>query len=257
MRFSRALCVLFCFLLCTVVQAREVRLVTGDGYVPYTSQNLPDGGMLSLVVRKAFEQRGLRTTLQWRPWNRGYLLTQRGQYDATFPYIVSPDRQVQFLYSDPLYVGEQFIFSRAGEQIDSTSEQSLSGRRFCYPLGWQAPPQVEKLVDKGKLTRHSPQGMSECAQLLLLGRDDFFLAERRMGAMVLEGLGADADHFTHSREPINRNTLHLVIPRTLPDAQWLMDEFNLGLAALHASGEYQRLVEDYFRQINELEPSLP
>ena len=232
-------------------------MVTGDGYIPYTSQNLPDGGMLSLLVRKVFEQRGLRSTLQWRPWNRGYLQTQRGQFDATFPYIVSPERQAEFLYSDPLYIGEQFIFTRTGEQIDSATEQSLKGKRFCYPLGWQAPEPIDQLVAEGKLHRHSPQGMSECAQLLLLERDDFFLAERRMGAMVMESMGAAAGQFTHSREPINRNTLHLVIPRTLPEAQWLMDEFNLGLAALHASGEYQRLVEGFLRQINELEPSLP
>ncbi|WXL26140.1 transporter substrate-binding domain-containing protein [Ectopseudomonas mendocina] len=253
----RAVVSAFCLLLCVGLQAQEVRLVTGDGYAPYTAKSLPEGGMLALVVRKAFESRGMTSSVQWRPWNRGFLQTQSGQFDATFPYIVSPERQALFLYSDPLYIGEQFIFSRAGEPIDSATPETLSGKRFCYPLGWQAPEPVEQLLKAGKLRRHSPQGMAECAQLLLLKRDDFFMAERHMGAMVLEQLGAAAEQFTHSSEPINRNTLHLVIPKSLPNAQQLMSEFNQGLAALHASGEYQRLLDDYLRRINEHVSVLP
>jgi polar amino acid transport system substrate-binding protein len=256
MPFFRTVFLLFC-MLSTSVQAGSIRLVTGDGYIPYTSKELPEGGLLSLVVRKAFEQRRIVSSLQWRPWNRGYLLTQRGQFDATFPYILNSDRQALFLYSAPLYIGEQFIFSRAGEQINSATVESLSGKRFCYPLGWQAPAPLDQLVAEGKLSRHSPQGMNECAQLLMLGRDDFFMAERRMGAMVMESLGAAAEQFTHSNQPINRNTLHLIIPKSRPGAQQLMDEFNKGLSALHSSGEYQRLVEAYLRRINEVNAALP
>jgi polar amino acid transport system substrate-binding protein len=236
-------CLFLSLVLCASAQAADLRLVTGDDYAPFTGQALPEGGMLTQVVRAALQQSNIASSLDWQPWKRGYLKTLRGDYDATFPYVRTPQREEEFLYSEPLFIAEQHIFSRAGEVIEVDDVPSMQGRRLCYPLGWQPPPIIQQLVDDGQLNRHSPAGLHECARLLLMGRDDFFISDRRLGETALRLTGEPIERFRRSNSAINRSTLHLIVPRSHPQAAVIIAQFNQGLAQLRASGDYQRMLE--------------
>jgi len=85
-------CLLLSVALVSSAVADSWRLVTGDDYAPFTGESLPAGGMLTQVVQSALAAAGISNTLDWRPWNRGYLQTLRGDYDATFPYVRSVQR---------------------------------------------------------------------------------------------------------------------------------------------------------------------
>lgn len=231
--------------LCLCAQAADLRLVTGDDYAPFTGQALPGGGMLTQVVEAVLDERSIVHSLDWRPWNRGYLKTLQGEYDATFPYVRTPQREQEYLYSAALFVAEQHIFSRAAEPIEPDDPASLQGRRLCYPLGWQPPKILQTLLDQGLLTRHSPTGLKECARLLLLGRDDFFISDRRLGETALRLTGADPSLFRRSASAISNSTLHLIVPRSHPQGPQLIEQFNLGLRTLQDSGRYQQLLSDY------------
>jgi len=228
----------------SAANAAEVRLVTGDDYAPFTGQSLAGGGRLSQVVQEAFSRSGVVSTLVWQPWNRGYVMTLQGEYDATFPYIRADERERDFLYSSPIYLSEQHLFSRAADAFELEDLSGTSGRRLCHPLGWRLPDGVQSLVEQGVLVRHSPPGLEECAQLLLLGRDDFFLADLRLGNFALESTHAPRMSFHVSSSVLSRQTMHLIVPRSRPGAGALIEQFDAGLAALRASGDYQRLIED-------------
>ncbi|MDO9616442.1 MAG: transporter substrate-binding domain-containing protein [Pseudomonas sp.] len=242
------ICLLLSLLLCTSALAAPLRLVTGDDYAPFTGKALPAGGMLTQVVRAALQRSNIDSSLDWQPWNRGYLKTLRGQYDATFPYVRTPQREEVFLYSEPLFVAEQHIFSRAGQVIEINDVPSMQGLRLCYPLGWQPPPIIQQLLDDGQLRRHSPTGLNECARLLLMDRDDFFISDRRLGETALQLSGVPVEQFRRSDSAISRSTLHLIVPRSHPQAAVIIAQFNQGLAQLRASGDYQRLLERNLQQ---------
>lgn len=244
---KRQLC---CVLLLSLVigpsaHAADVRLVTGNDYAPLPGQPLAGSGMFSQIVQAAFARRGIASTLAWQPWNRGYLMTLRGEYDATFPYIRADQREREFYYSEPVYLSEQHLFSRSDDAIELSDVQQASRRRLCHPLGWQLPEFFQALVDGGVLVRHSPQGLSECAQLLLLGRDDFFLADLQLGRYALSSTAAPPRRFHISRSVLSGQTLHLIVPRNRPGAVELIEQFNMGLATLHANGEYERMIDNF------------
>jgi polar amino acid transport system substrate-binding protein len=243
-------CLLLGVALVSSAVADSWRLVTGDDYAPFTGESLPAGGMLTQVVQSALAAAGISNTLDWRPWNRGYLQTLRGDYDATFPYVRSVQREQEYLYSEPLFTPQQHIFSRAGEVIEVTDIASMLGKRLCFPLGWQSPPVLQQMLDRGQLVRHSPAGLKECAKLLLLGRDDFFISDHRLGLTALQASGAPMSAFRRSTETLSSSALHLIVPRSHPRAAAIIEQFNEALAALHASGEYQRLIEDYLQQLD-------
>ncbi|AHL77261.1 amino acid ABC transporter substrate-binding protein [Stutzerimonas stutzeri] len=223
--------------------AGEVQLVTGDDYAPLTGKSLAGAGVMSEVVQAAFARSGMSSSLAWQPWNRGYLMTRRGEYDATFPYIRAERRERDFLYSAPLYVSEQHLFSRAGDALELEDLARNGQLRLCHPLGWQLPRGVQAQVEQGLLIRHSPPGLAECAQLLLLGRDDLFVADLLLGHHALLSTGATGWRFHVSRSVLSRQTMHLIVPRSRAGAKALIERFDQGLAALRASGDYQRLIE--------------
>lgn len=225
--------------------ATSVRLVTGDDYAPLTTQSLAGSGALSQIVQAAFARSGMASTLAWQPWKRGYLMTLRGEYDATFPYIRGDQREQDFLYSESLYLSEQHLFSRATDAFELEQVQQASGLRLCHPLGWHLPGFVQAMVEKGVLVRHSPPGLNECAQLLLLGRDDFFLADLQLGRYALESTAAARQRFHISRSVLSHQTMHLIVPRNHPGGIKLIEQFNKGLAALRASGDYDQLIDHH------------
>lgn len=236
---------LLSLLLCTSVRAEVLHLATGDDYAPFTGKALPGQGMLTQVVRAALAEQGTAITLDWLPWNRGYLKAKRGEYDAAFPYVRSAEREAEFLYSAPIYVAEQYIFSRAGDHIEVADLPVVIGRQVCYPLGWQPPAAIQQLLDQGVLRRHSPLGLQECARLLLLKRDDLFIADRNLGDSALRAAGADMQQFHRSQVPFQSNTLHFIVSRQHPRATELIERFNRGLETLKVRGEYQRLIDSY------------
>ncbi len=235
-------------LLPVLVQADSLRLVSGNDYAPFTGEQLPGGGMISQLVRAALDEGDIASTLEWRPWNRGYQMTLQGEYDATFPYMRTAEREREYVYSEPLFVAEQHLYSRAGEVFEADNLATRVGARICYPLGWQPPAAIQQLVDEGRLIRHSPPGLEECANLLLLKRDDFFVSDLRLGQAALRATGAPLSRFRRSIEVFSSSPLHLIVPRQHPRADEIIARFNTGLASLRASGKYQRIIEDYSPQ---------
>jgi polar amino acid transport system substrate-binding protein len=231
-----------------MAQADDLRLVSGDDYAPFTGQQLAGGGMLTQIVQAALAARDIASTVDWRPWNRGYLMTLRGEYDATFPYAHTAERENEYLYSAPVFIAKQHLYSRAGEVFEPDDLSVLIGKRLCHPLGWQPPAAIRQLVEEGQLSRHSPGGLDECARLLLLGRDDLFVADLRLGDAALRATGEPSSRFRRSENLFGSNPLHLIVPRRHPRAEEIILTFNTGLASLRANGEHQRIIEGYLLQ---------
>ncbi len=226
-----------------LADAAQVRLVTGDGYAPFTGQGLPDGGMLTELVQRTLQQAGHQTNLVWLPWKRGYQATLKGQFDATYPYIASSQREADYLFSAPLYVTTRHLFSRAGDALEPDDSARLIGKRMCLPLGWQLSPPLARMLEAGQLHLHEPQDLTTCARLVEMGRDDFFVADSLLGERAIRQSGTASAHFNTSRGIVGSSSLHLLVPRNRSDAQQLIDQFDSALRQLRESGEYQRIID--------------
>lgn len=239
------LCILLGLGLSVGATEPPLALVSGDHYAPFTGSDLPAGGMLTEIVQAALAQQQVPSTVDWKPWKRGYLETLRGKYAATFPYRRSPERELEYLYSEPLYTNNPRIYSRAGEVLEPDNLAALKGKRLCSPLGYLVQADIQPMIERGEITTHAPQTLGACAELLLLRRDDFFITDGLLGDRVLRGMGKDMTALRRSLASFPGSTLHLIVARQHPQAKQLLETFNAGLAALRASGEYNRLIERY------------
>lgn len=221
--------------------AQPVRLVTGDNFSPYAGQVLPHGGMLTEVVQRAFAAAGKDTALSWMAWKRGYALTKLGEFDATFPYARSHEREQDYLYSALLYGDMRSVFARPGSDIDPGSPASFRGRTYCLPVGFLVYPQIGALQKEKALRVERPGSLADCARMLALGRVDFYIADRLSGDASLREAGVGG-RVVRLAKPFEQAAFYLLVPKSRPGAVDLIAGFNAGLKRLRESGEYERIV---------------
>ncbi|WP_395458272.1 substrate-binding periplasmic protein [Azospirillum melinis] len=227
-------------------------LVTGSDYAPYTGDNLPGGGLVTDMVRRAFAVGGRRYDVRFMPWKRGYDGVVAGRFLATFPYIRTPEREREVLFSDPVMEVRQFVYlsNRSGMEFrgrtvgqagDSGGLEDFQGRTICQPVGYALPAGLEAMVGQGRLTRQTPSDLGACVRMVATGRADVLVIDEFSGAAAIQRSGL-ADDIRVADRPFAVVTLHLVVGRATPGAETTVADFNDGLKALKQQGVYHQLL---------------
>lgn len=223
--------------------AQTLQLVTGDDYAPYTDPALPEGGMLTEVVRKALRAAGHEVLLDWKPWVRGYDESKRGLYAGTFPYVPTAERQADFLYSDPLYEIRQVVYVRTGTNINPAKLESFAGHVQCLPQGWALPDQLAPLLKEKRLRLLRPLKMADCARMVASGFGDFFVVDSLQGSRILHQASVTSAKVAPHANALSKWTLHLIVGKQRHDGAAILQKFNSGLKVLKNSGEYAEIVK--------------
>ena len=222
-------------------------LVTGNDYAPYAGEDLPGGGLVTELVRQAFAVGGRRYDVRFMPWKRGYDGVVLGRFLATFPYVRTPEREREVLFSDPVVEVRQFVYlsKRSTMEIhgggDSGGVTDFRGRTVCQPAGYALPAELEDLVQLGRLTRHTPSDLGACMRMVATGRADALVIDEHSAAAAIARAGL-AEEIRVSEQPFAVVTLHLVVGRATPGAEAMVAAFNDGLKTLKQQGVYRRLL---------------
>ncbi|GAA3946269.1 substrate-binding periplasmic protein [Allohahella marinimesophila] len=110
--------------------AQAVELITGDEYAPWVDGQLPGEGIAVELVREVFELVSTElVSVDVKPWSRALYETQQDLYDATFPFVRTPERDQIFLFSAPLFTVRNVLFSHisapAFRDIDNLKGKTL------------------------------------------------------------------------------------------------------------------------------------
>lgn len=215
---------------------RHIKLVTGNDYLPYTDQSLPQGGMHTEIVRRALEDQGVTMSLQFIPWKRGYVETRDHRFDATFPYSRTDEREKEFTYSDPFFDVENRAFVLKGSELTAVQGNKLGGRVMCSPIGYATPGWVGDAITDGEITLESPPDMEHCFRMLEGARVDFVHTTVEQGwGTAIQVLG-DRDLVRMLDGVFYTAQNHLIVARDHPQAEEIIRLFNAGLRNLRRNG---------------------
>lgn len=222
------------------VSAEPLRLVTGPGYLPFSDPDLPGGGMLTELVATAAARAGFAATIEFLPWQRGYDATLRGEFDATFPYVWTAERERAVWFSESLFAVQRRVVVLADSPLTSAEPGSLAGYSLCLPLGYALNEEFEAMVRGGSLTIDRVPTMQSCFAKLLGRRVDAIQAN----SIVADQLGGRIRALPGGLGPI---ALHAIVPRARLDAQQLLDRLDRALVDLQADGTYDAIVTRHLR----------
>lgn len=234
----------------SAIASEPLQLVTGNEYKPFTDQSLPEGGLSTLIVKKAFANQGMDTEISFMPWSRGYESTKNGLYVATFPYVKRAEREQDFLYSHPINSITQLVYTQKGSALDIQSAADLAGHSTCVPRGYSLTASVNSLIDAGKVQSMSAPDSEQCFLMLKYGRVDFLTFNQFVGwSAAISSVGDNARmEFKTLSTPLETETLHLIISRSLRGAEALLDSFNKGLEVLKENHQLETFEKRYINQ---------
>lgn len=225
---------------CAGAWAESVALAAGD-YPPFVGEKLPDGGVTAAIVKAAFKRQGVDTALAFRPWKRGFVETRQGRFVGTFPYLRTPEREVEFLYSRPIYTDQFRLFVRR----DDTVESDWRNRRICVPLGYDTS-QIAGFTQAHAIHIEVPPDVSHCFKMLNGGRVDAVWVSALVGAETIAStLGQGAKVRRLDLTLVGPVHYYLIVSRSLPNARAWVERFDQGLQQIHSDGTFQRIVKRY------------
>ncbi|MEQ8829615.1 MAG: transporter substrate-binding domain-containing protein [Alphaproteobacteria bacterium] len=225
--------------------AKAVELVTGNNYFPYADERIPGGGLATVLVKAIFEKMGHNATVSFAPWPDGFQATREGRFLATFPYIKTPEREAEFLYTDELFSVRPHIFMNFTNAPGLTQPSDLAGKILCVPVGWGIDEYLKDVTASGQVRVYDQTTVVGCFQLLAQGKVDAISIDRRLGTAAARAVQEGA-WFKVRRLTIDSSPNYMIIPKSLPGAQEWIKRFNAAKDSLRMDGTVARLIQTYY-----------
>jgi len=233
----------------TVARAAErlsVTLTIHD-YPPFIGPQLPYGGLLSRVVAEAFRLSDVDVKFVPVSSNRAITGVMMGLYDGGFGWAHAADRDRKLLYSDnSIYTFRMVFFQRRGDDHPWKTLADLAPLQIGTTLGDHYSDEFSALQETSKL--HVQVAASDLNNMrkLLVGRIDLFPMEEEAGKLLIQGALTPAEQNLLSCQSVAISAVptFLVLRRTLPRAQELIERFDRGYRQLLESGRLAKMMEE-------------
>ena len=241
----------------TAGAVRKISFITGDDYAPFTDRKLENGGMMTELVQRAMEemQPPEGYLIEWvNDWNgQIYNLLPSGLVDMSFPWTQPTDcaaipddfHCVNFLRSDPLFEQLVLVFYAKDRPFVFEKDEDMEGKHVCRPTGyplWDLDQYGRNWMKEGKITLEQPLVVVDCFNMLIEGKVDAVLIDEFAGRASLQINGLTDKVDIVATRPMHIEALHVLIHKSNPRAEEILQMVNAGFAKLRESGEYQKIV---------------
>lgn len=242
--------------------ADVIELVTSMDYPPFVSNEVPDDGLVTALVRESYAVSGHTIKLRLMPWKRAYRAVEQGQYHGTFVWSHSREREQDFLLSVPVFANVNVIFTtlknltswREIEKRADAGRQSI----LCTPLGWKVSDALVALRSVDALKFVEPEKLQSCLNLMLVGRAHMVTVPRMnflfaMGKMSkLAGIEARAwpKIYEIDGPPSEKSSEHLMFTRNTEGLR-LKTIFDHGFRTIVANGKFGEILQQHLASFTE------
>lgn len=224
-----------------------VLIATGE-YQPWVSESLKHKGFVSHVITEAFKKAGdYKVEFKFFPWKRAYESTKKGDYHATSFWFHSPDREKDFIYSEPVMTEKTVFFHLKSNPLKEWHKLTdLSGKTIGATTGYTYTKEFWDLAESGKLNVQTASADDKNFKKLFAARIDLF----PMGTVAGFGLLAEkfdkaAVHLVEfNPKPLVEAKGHLLFSRNNAQSEQLLNDFNKGVKQLQSEGLLDKWRED-------------
>lgn len=229
--------------------AEAVKLVTGNGYMPYADSDLKGGGVFTVLVREIYEHMGHDPEIDFKPWKRGASLVVNGKRLATFPLVKGEERLKKFYFSEPVMSPKlsPFVPKANAGSIDELAD--FKGKTGCLPTGWTSgSKKFEQMEKDGEVEMVSSRAIKHCFRMLKAGRVDFVPTEEPNGNFAAQQVYGSTDKVNFEDYVLSTSYLHVVFAKNEQGKQ-ARDAFNEALEDMRNSGRLEEMKEEYLSEV--------
>ena len=241
-----------------------VRMVTGNGYAPFTDETLPGGGMFTQLVEMAIFRAdpaipySMTFINDWQAHIDALLPSQA--YDLSFPWIkpdctgakmLSPGDQARcdnFVFSAPFYEIVDGFFARPNSDlISATNFSAFKGKRICRPDGFTTGVLDQVGLGMSDIDLIRPSEATDCFEALAAGKVDLVSIDAEVGDSAIALLGLTGQ-FTQNPHLMSLQSLHVIAHKSNARAVEMVVQLDSGLVEMYESGEWYDIVSTALAQ---------
>ncbi|QIE46741.1 transporter substrate-binding domain-containing protein [Pseudohalocynthiibacter aestuariivivens] len=247
----------------TYATRSKINLLTAGDYAPFTSPDLPNGGLLTDVVNSAMAKAdpGEGYAIHWvEDWG-SHLdpLLSNALLDLGFPWFKpdcesSPEdyRCANFHFSDPMFEMLILLFTDKADPVPFVSDADMAGRTLCRPRGYfthDLDRADRRWITDGKITLKQPQTIKDCFEMLMDGEVDAVAINEFVGRTAMKDLELkDRVEIVQGR-PVSIEGLHVLVHKSHPQADAMLATINAGLRGIKENGTYQSIIDTHMTRI--------
>lgn len=221
--------------------ARTLTLAAEDDYYPFSAE--VDGELVGLIpelVRAAFRSRDMEVEFRTMPYARVLMLVRNGTMAGGFTGAIDDSNASTFHWHDtPLGVVRLAIWGRKSDSASGLTAADMEGRTVAVTRGFFYTDAIDHNDRVQKAVAPSDESS---LKMLALDRVDFALVTERIGHSILES--ATSPQLQGKVEVVGqiaRVPLHAFFSRAHPRGEEAAEQFQRGLEAIRASGEFDRI----------------
>lgn len=241
-----SLCLSLLFFYYPVIHAKTITLATGNKFAPFADEKLLNGGLATEIIETIFKRLGYETKIKFLPWKRVYNSTRKNEFAGAFPYSFNKKRGQEFYFSKPIYNQVFLFFVLKESDINYATESDLQGLSVCKPLGYNKDD-IQSLLDKNIVELYSPLDLECCFKGLIYGRAQLVSIGKDAGWATIQRTYGSKEKFKTLEMEGYPNPLHLIISRTYPQGEELLEEFNNKFIQLYKAGIIQAIIKRHFQ----------
>lgn len=225
------------------VEAREISMVSTD-WPPYYSSELKNEGVVTVIVRTAFQRAGRNASIKFIPWGRAMKLVEYGEHDLLMGAYYTEERSKKYLYSDPFFDIKVGLVAMKSLNVQSYSKlQDLTPFTIGVSRGWANSPEFD---EANYLKKEEATNQILNVRKLFKNRIDMiaisFEAFRYEVATMAEH---SADDVVFLQPPLNISSIYLMVSLNIPERELIITDFNQGLAEIKQDGTYELILKEY------------
>ncbi len=225
--------------------SKTIRLTNGE-WQPYLSKDVPHFGIASHIVTEAFALVGVEVEYGFFPWARSMKLAKVGRWDGTVIWGESEERLQNFHFSELVVLTTFVFFHLRSTQFDWNTYEDLRdikvGGTAEYYYGYEFEGAESAGIFKTNRAPNDETGLKK----LLKGRIDVFPGEVMVTYAQIRDTFPEEQValFTHHPKSITERRQFLLLSKTVPGNEQMLDRFNEGLRQLKESGTYDQIIAD-------------
>ncbi|WP_044871119.1 transporter substrate-binding domain-containing protein [Pseudomonas sp. LFM046] len=230
---------LFALLLALSSANAETLRMAADVWPPFTDARLPGNGLASELVSAALKRAGHRAEYVEVPWARALRGLQMGDYDLIVNAWYSDERAGYGLFSKPYLTNRILFLKRKGSAVDFQSPDDLKRYSIAVVRGYSYQPSFD---NDTRLHKVPVMGFQMGARMLAAGRVELTLEDELVARFYLgRELSGIRDQLEFLPRPLSENGLHILVRRSHPRHQQLVEDFDRAMQSMREDGTYQAI----------------
>ena len=245
------------------IRDRQLLLITGGNYAPFTDEALPNRGLYTDLVETAMLRAAPEQAYKIQfvnDWSSHLdLLMPTLAFDATFPWsrpaceelaaLSEKDRArcETYNFSNPFYEVVDTFFARDGSGYEETlTYADFAGATICRPEGWSLSHMDAVGLYEPAISLMRPVSPDDCFHAVMDGTADIVAIEAHLAVETIGRLGYE-HRIIENPNLAAIKSLNVMTHKDNPDGEAILETLNQGLAIMQQSGEWRDIVSTALR----------